>query len=207
MTVNATTLARVKAFLGVAASETVTTETTARDALLTALVDGVSREFERYIGYELEQKSRVEYYSPELGIRLIQLLNVPVVSVTEVRTASEGTWNFTTGLALTSDSNYRASLGKVGEIYFLDGALIFGFETLKITYVAGVGTNDAGVIAAAPDLSDAADMQVAEEWRRKSNPSTVSKPGPKGPTVYDSPHVLLPRVRQRLSAHVRYVVV
>ena len=202
--VNATTLARVRAYLGIAVAEPVTTSTAERDALLTVLVDGVSREIEGHLGFPLLQASRAEFYSP--SSRIVQLNVVPIVSVSEVRTASEGSWDYTAGLALTADQHYRLRGGRVGELFFLDGVLIYGFETLKVTYTAGFGTTDALVIAAASDLADAADMQVAEEWRRRADPQTISRPGPKGATALASPLVLMPRVRQILSRYRRRLV-
>lgn len=192
---NATTLARVKAHLGVPASETVTAETTARDALLTSLIEPITREIEAWLGYSVTQASRTERHDLELNQRLIFLQVVPVVSVTEVKVGPSN-WDFAALTALTADRDYR--LGQAGEL-FLNFASRGGFQHAQVVYTAGIGTTDDGVATAAPELALAANIQVCEEWRRRTNPATVSIPGPKGSKVMDSPHRLLPRVRELLS--------
>lgn len=192
---NVTTLARVKAHLGVSASETVTAETTARDALLTTLIDAVSRDFEAFLKYPLTQQARTEVHDLELNQRLIFLRVVPVVSVASVKVGT-GYWDFAAMTALVADQDYH--LGVAGELY-LAFASSGGFQKAQVTYTAGLGTTDEAIATAAPELALAANIQVAEEWRRRTNPSTVSIPGPKGSKVLDAPHRLLPRVRELLS--------
>jgi hypothetical protein len=196
MVVNATTTARVKALLGDGSST--------NDTLYGTLVESVSREIEKFIGYELEQKSRVEIYSPELNEHLVFLRTIPVVSITQVRVAAEGVWDFAAYTALVANTHYRLLSG--GELYFSSG-LIVGRDTLEVTYVAGIGANDAAVIAAAGDLALAADIQVCEEFRRKNNPTTASRPGPGGTSkTYTAPHGFLPRVIELLAPYRRILV-
>lgn len=192
---NITTLARVKAHLGVPASEVGTPETTARDALLTTLADAVSRDFEAFLGYQVTQAARTERYDLEVNQRLIFLRVIPVVSIAEVK-VGPGNWDFAALTALVAEQDYR--LGQAGELY-LNFAPQGGFQKAQVTYTAGLGTTDDGIATAAPELALAANIQVAEEWRRRSNPSTMSVPGPKGSKVLDAPHRLLPRVRELLS--------
>lgn len=191
MVVNATTLARVKAHSGDTA--------TGNDALLTTLIDQVSRDIEKFLGYELEQKSRVEIRSPDVNQRIVHLRHRPVVSVTQVRVAAEGSWNFAAFQVLTANADYRLS----GDSIYFFGGLIWGRDTLEITYTAGLGANDAAVIAAAPEVALAAELQTNEEFRRRTNPNTLSRPGPGGTKTYAAPHGMLPRVRELLFSRRR----
>ena len=191
--VNATTLARVKALLGDTGS--------ANDAILNTLIESVSRELEAYIGYPLALASRTEVYDLELGDDFLFLRTIPVVSVEAVKVGPTY-WDFASLTALTADQDYR--LGRDGQIYFnfrSDG----GFQKAQVQYTAGLGASEAAVVTAAGDLAHAADMQIAEEWRRRLNPTTISVPGPSGATTRESPHRLMPRVRELLAPRVRIV--
>lgn len=191
--VNATTLTRVKSLIGYAGNE--------NDTLLSALIESVSREIEGYIGYEIEKKQRTEFYSPELNCRRVFLTVVPVESVDEVVVAREGSWDFAGATALTAGTHYRLRGLDVGEILFTEGALIFGFETLRIKYTAGISATDIATGAVAL----AADHQVAEEFRRRNNPMTQQRPGPSKTTkTYTDHHQLMPRVRELLQPYRRY---
>lgn len=184
---NCTTLARVKAHLGDTGS--------ANDALFTTLIDAVSRDFEAFLGYPVTAVERTERHDLEVNQRLIFLRVVPVASIAEVKVAPTY-WDFAGMTALVANQDYR--LGDAGEL-FLNFAPSGGFQKAQITYTAGFGASDEAVAVAAPALALAANIQVAEEWRRRTNPSTVSQPGPKGAKVLDAPHRLLPRVRELLS--------
>ena len=194
--VNATTLARVKALLGDTSS--------ANDALYTTLIDGVSREFEAVLGYPLLQAERTDFYDLNQNDRIIFLRVVPVVSVAEVKIGPTY-WDFTGLSALTADQDYR--LGQDGQLW-LEERTYSGFQKAQVRYTAGLGTTDAAVIAAAAELALAADMQVAEEFRRRNNPTTVSRPGPGGTSkTYSAPHGMLPRVLELLDSRRRMVLV
>lgn len=192
MTVEATTTALVKAHVG---------DTSADATLYDSLILGVSRSFERFLGYELEQKSRAETYSVEPGDRVVNVRNWPLVSVSSVQVAAEGVWDFAAYDALTADSDYRI----VGnELYFYSG-LIVGADTLKITYIGGMGTSTANLVTAAPDVTLAANIQVSEEYRRRKDPGRTVVPGAGGTNVTTSYHGLLQRVRQLLQPRRRMV--
>lgn len=190
---NATTLARVKEYLGDTG--------TANDALLNVLIPAVSREIEAHIGYVLTQAERTETYDLELNDEFIFLRVVPVVSVAEVK-VGPSYWDFAGISALTANQDYR--LGPDGQLY-LNVRVRGGFQKAQVKYTAGFGTTDAAVIAAAPELALAADMQVAEEWRRREDPQTISRPGPKGATALASPLVFLPRAHELLGRYRRMV--
>lgn len=193
--VNATTLARVKAQLGDTGS--------ANDALLGVLIASVSAEIEGALGYPLLQAERTEHYDLDQNDRIIFLRVVPVVSVAEVK-VGPSSWDFTTLSALTADQDYR--LGRDGQLW-LELRTYSGFDKARVRYTAGLGTSDTAVVAAAPDLALAADIQVCEEWRRRNNPAQITVPGPKGAKTLDSPHRFLPRVEQLIARYRRLVLV
>lgn len=194
MPVNATTLARVKDRL-----KKTNVADTADDALLQILIDGTSREFERHLGFELEQKSRIEKYSPEVGDQLVFLKQRPVVSIAQVRVAAEGTWDFALYTTLVANRDYR--LIAASELYFVSG-LIYGKDTLEVTYVAGLGVDTAALITAAPDVALAADIQVTEDFRRKDTATASQRDG----KSFSSEMTLLPRVIQILSMRRRLIL-
>ena len=194
--VNVTTTARVKALLGDTSST--------NDALYATLIDSVSREFEDYLGYPLLQAERTELYDLGQNDEILFLKVVPVVSVAEVK-IGPNYWDFTTLTALTANQDYK--LGDDGQL-FLNLRISAGFQKASVKYTAGLGANDAAVIAAAPQLALAADIQVSEEFRRRNNPTTASRPGPGGTSkTYTSPHGFLPRVGELLGAKRRVVLV
>lgn len=191
---NATTLARVKAHIGDTGA--------AQDALLTSLIAAVSREFEAYIGYPLALAQRTEFYSIKTNDEFVFLKVLPVVSVDEVKYGVSN-WDFASTSPLTADRDYR--VGNDG-VLFLDFQTRVGFQGVQVTYTAGLGATDENVALSAQDLALAANIQVAEEWRRASSPTTVSVPTPKGNKVYADQHRLLPYVRQILGAYQRLIL-
>jgi hypothetical protein len=191
---NCTTITRVKSLLGDTG--------TANDTLLTSLVSSVSKEIEAWLGYPVTLAARTELHSLGQNDSFLFLHVVPVVSVAEVKVASSG-WDWASLTALVADTDYH--IGGGGRIYW-NFATRAGFENARVTYTAGLGAADADVIAAAPDLSLAADMQVAEDWRRRFEPSVLSVPGPAGAKTLAAPVRFMPRVVELLSRYRRIVV-
>lgn len=192
--VNATTTARVKRLID--------TTSTDHEEVLESIIAAVSAEIEDFIGYELELTQRVELHSIRGHDQVLFLRTIPVVSVDEVRIA--GDWNFAGASALTADTDYRAILGGVGEVRLL--STIAGVETAQVTYTAGFGATPTAVVAAAPKIAYAADLQCAEEFRRRREPATTSRTGPRGNRNLSPAHSLLPRVRELLQGHVRIII-
>lgn len=194
--VSATTLSRVKAHIGDTSS--------ANDALYASLIVSVSREVELCIGYDLLQAERTELYDLSQHDRFIFLNVVPVVSVAEVK-IGPSYWGFSGISALTADQDYR--LGPDGRLY-LNGDWGYGFQKAQVKYTAGFGTTDTAVIAAAPAIAFATDIQVVEEFQRRRNPSTLTTTGPGGAAkTYVARHGLLPRVLELLSPYRRLLMV
>jgi hypothetical protein len=195
--VNATTLTRVRSHLG-------KTDVDATfDSLINGYIDAVSREIEAVIGYPLLQAARVEQYDIEQNDRIVFLRVLPVVSVAEVKIGPTY-WDFAALTALVANQDYR--LGPDGQLWF-ETKTYSGYQKVQVTYTAGFGTSDAAVVAAAPDLATAADIQVSEEWRRRDNPAQITVPGPNGTKTLSSPHTMLPRVEELLAKHIRMVLV
>jgi len=192
---NCTTLARVKALLGDTG--------TANETLLTSLIGSVSKEIEAWIGYPVTQAARTELYSLGQNDRFLFLNVIPVVSVAEVKVSALGSWDWASIDALTADTDYH--VGGSGLIYW-NFPTRKGFENARVTYTAGLGSDDAAVIVAAPDLALACDLQVAEDWRRRFDPSALSIPGPKGAKTLAAPVRFMPRVVELLSRYRRLAV-
>lgn len=193
MAIDATTVARVKTVLGKTDS--------ADDTFLGNAISAVSRQFEGILHYELEQTSRVEDYGVQLHQRELFLRQWPLVSVTSVVVSSD--WDFANGTTLTADEDYRIDT-VTGSVYFLRGALIAGFQTARVTYVAGLGTDTSNLETTAPDIVMAADLQVAEDFRRRDNPSTVTRGQLGKRKTFADQHNLLDRVRELLQPHIKY---
>jgi hypothetical protein len=175
-----------------------------KDALLTDVLSAVSREIERYIGYDLEQKTYTELYSVHQNDELVLLRQIPVVSITSVKVSS--TSDFASGTTLVAADEYRLREGADGVLWCDPAALVAGVNTLQVVYVAGLGVDTSAVIAAAPDLAFAIDLQAAEEYRRGTAPSTLSRPGPRGARGFTGEHRLLPRVQELLAPFRRVLV-
>jgi len=176
VTVYATTKERVKLYAGGFADTT-------SDAVIDIFIASVSREIERHIGYPLALAEYVEVY--DIDGAFVHLRTLPVVSVDLVTYSA--TYDFANGAELAESTDYRVSLGMVGELV-LRGQRTGG---LQITYTAGLGVSTAAVIAAAPVLAHAADLQVIEELKRRNT-------GSQGRA-----HGLLGRSRQLLSSYRR----
>lgn len=197
--VAASTITRAKRLIPIDASET------SKDALLTDVLAAVSRSIELYLGYDFEQKSRTELYSPAQNDQIILLRTIPVVSVTSIKVASDS--DFSSATALQAGTEYRLRDDpNEGVIWCEPGTLVAGVDTVQVVYVAGLGATTNDVITAAPDIAYAVDLQVAEEFRRSTSPTTQSRPGPRGARSFTSPHGLLARVQEILSPYRRVLM-
>lgn len=187
------TVARVKRLIPIDVGET------SKDALITDLLAAVSREVERFIGYDLELKAYTEVHSVHHNDELIFLRQVPAISITTVKVSSASDFAGAAPTTLTAGTEYRLRSGADGVLWCAPGSLASGVETLQVVYSAGLGANTNDVIAAAPDLAYAIDLQAAEEYRRSTAPTTSVRPGPRGARTFTGPHSMLPRVQDLLS--------
>jgi len=201
--IGATTLARVKDLLEIP------TATTAADATLSTMILVVSSEIEEYIGRPLQVAARTEQYTMNMHGHSIWLRAYPVVTVASVKV--DRYWQYTATAILSTRYNITA---ETGEVYFLD-SLVGSFrvtswdekaqDAIQVVYTGGIGSTTAAVISAAPAISYACDVQVAEDWRRKNNPATERRGGPSGGTTWTGNHRFLPRVQDMLYPHKRLV--
>lgn len=195
----ASTIDRVKRLIPIDASET------SKDALLTDVLAAVSRSVELYLGYDFEQKSRTELHSPQLAEQTLLLRTIPVVSITSVKVASDG--DFASATALQAGTEYRLRDDPYeGLLWCEPGILVPGVDTAQVVYVAGLGATTNDVIAAAPDVAYAVDLQAAEEYRRSTSPTTQTRPGPRGARTFSSQHSMLSRVAELLAPYRRVLI-
>jgi uncharacterized phiE125 gp8 family phage protein len=115
------TLAEMRTFLNLPTTET------GQDSLLEALLDGVNKAVEKYIGVALINTSYTEYYDGDGG-NILFLRHYPVISVTSL---VDGT------TTISSDDYHLYS----GEGYIiLDGDYFEDdYQNIAITYTAGHG--------------------------------------------------------------------
>lgn len=199
----ATTLARVKTMLGIP------TTVSTYNAALTNVIAAVSSEFEKYLNRPLSQEARTEDYTLTLNGRSIWLLATPVVTVTSIKV--DAGWSFS--VSALDSTRYKVN-EDTGRVYFLDN-LVGGLgvsdldpeavDALRVVYTGGIASATASLLTVAPDIALAADIQVAEDWRRRDNPNTQKRGGPGGGTTWTEAHRLLPRVMDLLQPHRRMV--
>lgn len=197
----ATTLTRVKSLLDIP------TTATAANVTLTGMIAAVSAEIENFIGKPLSREARTEDYTIALHGRAIWLRATPVLTVASINVDPFWQW---TGDAIETD-RYKLT-ATTGQVYFLD-QLIGGISDLapeavdavRVVYTGGIATSTAELLTAAPDIALAADLQVAEDWRRRDNPATSRHGGPGGGSSWIDNHRFLPRVQELLLSHRRMV--
>lgn len=191
--VPATTPARVRALMG----GEVASSGSSLDALLTELIKAVTVEIEAFLGYPLELAERTEEYSVGPGAQILLLRVQPVTGVSSVK--EDETWGFGASTALSS-SDYR--LDREAATLHFASRLRGGARAVQVVYTAGLGATTADIIANAPWVAMACDLQVYADFRRKGLTTTKSRGGPNGGITLTD-HQLLGRVQQMLRGHQR----
>ena len=187
--VEVTTLARVKALLDMSVS------VTTQDAVLNALIAGVSQRFEGFIGRPISAEARTEVYDwPDNRRTSLFLRAYPVSSVATIKNATD--WDFSAATALdAADFNVDA---ETGEVVFVS-PLLTGTRVVQVVYTAGLAANTAALIAAHPVIASAGDLQVAAVWRRRASPQgSVSLIPGQGSLTQESALDLIPEVQSAL---------
>lgn len=190
------TLAQLKARMGVAVSDD--------DALLTAIITGVSARLARACGRQtpdgapcLEKTSVTEVLSAiDNDQRVLMLRAFPVVSITSIK---EGLYNdFSDSDALVAGTSYHVELAR-GILHRIGGAWLRGPQTVQAIYVGGYtaagDTPGAGETALPGDLVDAAVQQCQYlASRRDEMGATGIDAGQGGGVTWASAYKLLPDV-------------
>lgn len=189
----ATTVARVRLLLVKSGAED--------DVLLTSMIAAVTLDIEAFLGYPISKEVRTEEYTPDLNGHYVFLRVLPVDGITEVRV--DTSWVFGSNSIVPADF-YRLDR-EVGAVFFTS-ELPEGFRTVRVTYLAGIATSTTDLINVAPDIAMAADLQVAEEWRRKNDPGSTGRQGPRGGHSWSGELRMLQIVKDRLTPRRRLTV-
>ena len=194
---NLTTIDRVKALL-------TGNMGTSNDALLTRIVEDVSSRFERYMRRQVLKQTNVEDYPIRRGATTLSLKATPVESITSIKYVGHPN-DFATTQAM-DDGLYVLETPDAGLIRFqaqmtLLTSRLPGYA--RVTYVGGMATDTTDLIDLFPDLAQAADVQCAEEFRRRNTPGgNVQQDG--GGTQYQGQLDLLDSVKRTLDSYRRY---
>lgn len=162
MAIDFTTLARVKAYLDIPSA------TTTNDTILQTMITSVSATLENSLNRTVKTESKVERrQTPMTGKFMIY--NGPATSITKVRYSPSGM--FSRDATTLSTSSYE--LDPSGDIVIIPDYKGPSGQ-VEVTYVGGMGTDTAALLAAYPVLDQAATMQVAYLWARRKTPGRSS---------------------------------
>jgi len=191
------TLAQLKARMGVAVDDD--------DALLTAIITGVSARIARACGRAtrtgapcLEKASLTEVLSAvDHDQAMLMLRAFPVVSITSVKEGLYG--DFTDSDALVEGTSYHADLDR-GTLHRIGGAWLHGPRTVQVIYIGGYTSagDDVGEgeTALPDDLVDAAIQQCQYlAQRRDDMGATGIDAGQGGGVQWAGAYKLLPDVK------------
>jgi hypothetical protein len=188
------TLSNLKTWLG--------STSTADDALLTAILEGVQASFDRYCDrtFLLTATDVTETFNG--GFDVIAASRYPIVSVTSIKEAAD--WDFASATALTADSDYRVRVSN-GLIH-RTGKWLRGVDVIQVLYrggyVAAGSTPGAGETALPDEIKLAARIQAEHIYRHKEQFGLTSV-SIGGAAASVSSAGLLPEAARILDAHRR----
>lgn len=191
-----TTSARVKVVLGIDASDTT------EDTWIASAIQSVSQRIQLYIDRPIETTSRTEEYDVHSGRQsTIFLRAYPVTSITSIKNSQ--LWDFASATAMTEDDDFHVD-EENGAVHFAV-ELAEGPKALQVVYTGGLAADTAAVIANHPVLAQAADLQVAAMFRRRSTPQGQSISGKEGGSItFEAPLMLAREVSDSLFPYRRY---
>lgn len=193
MTLDATTSTRAKLALKLSSDDT------SQDAWLTAAIDAVSVQLEKWLGRHFESTSRTVYLDVA-GPRTesFQLSAVPVSSITSIKNSA--TWDWATQDAIDTEDYFTDE--DSGEVFF-NRQLQKGPRALQVVYTGGLAADSPALIAAYPEIAQAADLQIASMYRRRSTPQgTSTSPKGGGSLTFEGPLELI-KASKELISHLR----
>jgi hypothetical protein len=169
-----TTSTRVKEALGIAGSGS--------DTTIAQMVTAVSNEVERLMDRHAQTTARTEVYQMRATKRLVLLKGYPVDTGAAFTVKVSQNGDFTTADTLDQYTEYTLDATR-GEIRFLGG-----YEPLRdsdsgkpiapiyvqVTYTGGMATTANNFITAFPEISQAVDMQIVHQFKRRSTPGQTS---------------------------------
>lgn len=172
---------------------------TRNDPILENLIASVSLSIERYLNRPVLVAERTEYLDVRHDRCSYQLAAFPVSSITSVKNSSTYDWTVD---AKVEGTDYVLDL-ETGILRQIAG-WVTGAEALQVVYTGGLAADTAAVLANYPDLADACEKQVTEEFRRRDGLSRSSV-SVQGSTTTSESVRLLDVVRERLAPYRRPV--
>lgn len=200
MSLELTTLARVKYLTEEHGGyDSSASGNTRNDPILENLIASVSQSIERYLDRPILLAERTVYLDVVPDRWSYQLPAFPVTAVASVKNSATFDW---TVASKVEGTDYVLDMDS-GILRQLNG-WTNGAEALQVVYTAGLASDTAGVISSYPDLADACEKQVTEEFRRRDGLSRTTV-AVQGSSTTSAAVTLLPIVRERLASYMRPV--
>lgn len=199
-TLDLTTTAKVRDYKGWATNTT-------RDAWIDDAITGVSARFHKaMLGRELKKEAKTEYFTIEPGEgQTFQLSAFPVDSASAITVSNDSL------RAFGSSTEIGSSLWHIDDdlgVLVIDGTgLDSGFMALKVEYTGGLAATASDVLSDAPEISQAAAIQIAFEYESRNRLGQDSVQGPDGSISVYSPQEWLPVVREVIDRYKLKVLV
>lgn len=156
--IDLTSTPRVKALLNISPA------TTADDAAIALLVTAVSRRIEQWLRRPVEVAARTDLFDVRCGHTRYQLAAYPVTTLTSVKVATDYDFAGATAKVVGEDFTIDSEAGIVEQLVSWQA----GSRVLQIVHTSGLAADTAAVLANYPDLADAAEKQICEEWTRRN---------------------------------------
>lgn len=183
-----------------------TTGDTEVDALLNALILSVSLAFEKHIRIPLKSEAQTEVHSIDRWTSILWLRSyfgrfMTKPTITTLKLRDEWMTAFS-GVTAELTSAFTLSDDMPGKLLY-DGQLPPGEDTVEVIYNSGMATTLTNFISAFPDISDAADKQIAHEYLRRHELSKGAINVQGAASIQQSPVMLLDTVIERLASYRR----
>lgn len=188
---NLTTKTKVQAFLSLDGGSLGQNE-----ALLDAMISGISGRVESFLRRRVQSISRTVRYDVTRGMRMVQLFAYPVTSITSVHNSTDQVWDSST---LVASTDYVVDT-ETGLLHFKT-PLSGGPQALQVIYTGGMGADTQEFVDAFPDLAYAVTQQIVEEYRRRNTIGANSVAVAGDSISYLGDVQMLPIVVQALERH------
>lgn len=187
-----TDVATCKADLSIDASDT------SSDAYLQRKILEVGSKFEGLCERNFYAEERTALFRARRGQNsTVWLPAYPVVTVSSVKIDALGDF----ASASEIDSALWTVVPDTGQLILRLDFGVRGAATMQVVYTGGLATTAAGLLVVAPDLAEAATMQVCEEFRRRNNPGVKTRGGQRGGREWIGEHRVLPAVAETLAGY------
>lgn len=173
---------------------------TENDAVIDNLIQSVSLSIERYCNRPFLIASKTEYFDVRTDQFNYQLEAFPVSSLTSVKNSGTRDWTVDakvegTDFVLDTDTGILRQLT----------GFTTGLDALQVVYMGGLAADTAAVLSDYPDLADACEKQITEEFRRRDGLGRTGVSVEGSSVTTQSAVRLLDTVVQRLAPYRRPV--